>query len=101
MRKQYRWHTGYPGGLKEINPQTLREHKPEEVEELDIFYFSLFSLSVHCLCLRLVQILRKAVHGMLPKNKLRARQGLKLRIFPGTKHFHEDLVPQDSPSVIV
>lgn len=31
MRYQYRWHTGYPGGLKEMNPQTLRQHKPEEV----------------------------------------------------------------------
>lgn len=28
---KYRWHTGYPGGLKEITPQVLREHKPEEV----------------------------------------------------------------------
>lgn len=38
---------------------------------------------------------------MLPKNKLRGRRALKLRIFPGTKHFHEDLIPPNSPSIIV
>jgi large subunit ribosomal protein L13 len=29
--KRYRWHTGYPGGLKEMSPKVLLERKPEEV----------------------------------------------------------------------
>ena len=29
--KQYAWHTGWPGGIRHTNPQTLMEKKPEEV----------------------------------------------------------------------
>ena len=29
--KVYTWHTGYPGGVKTVNPARLREDKPEEV----------------------------------------------------------------------
>jgi large subunit ribosomal protein L13 len=29
--KVYRWHTGYPGGLKQITVERLLEKKPEEV----------------------------------------------------------------------
>mmetsp|Transcript_8796 Transcript_8796/g.9312 ORF Transcript_8796/g.9312 Transcript_8796/m.9312 type:complete len:142 (+) Transcript_8796:28-453(+) len=72
---KYRWHTGYPGGLKEMTPEVLRQHKPEE-------------------------IIRHAVLGMLPKNSLRRRQSLKLRIFPGSKHLHYDVLPEGSPSII-
>lgn len=59
--KVYRWHTGYPGGLKE---RTLKEQvarKPEEV-------------------------IRKAVERMLPKNRLRVSRMRKLRLFAGEEH---------------
>lgn len=42
----YRWHTGYPGGLKERTARQMFEKKPDA-------------------------ILREAVLGMLPKNNLR------------------------------
>src|SRR6266850_8107535 len=49
-------HSGYPGGLKEVPAKRIRETKPE-------------------------WIIREAVRGMLPKNKLRARRAKKLRIY--------------------
>jgi large subunit ribosomal protein L13 len=57
-QKIYRHHSGYPGGLKEIPIRTLMQKRPEEV-------------------------IREAVLGMLPKNKLRARRAKKLRIYAG------------------
>mmetsp|Transcript_5561 Transcript_5561/g.5745 ORF Transcript_5561/g.5745 Transcript_5561/m.5745 type:complete len:142 (+) Transcript_5561:74-499(+) len=72
--KLYTWHTGYPGGLKQMPVKKLLDHKPEEV-------------------------LRKAVLGMLAKNKLRKRMAYKLRIFPGSRHLHEDKLPPGTPSI--
>ena len=57
-RKVYRHHSGYPGGLKEIPIRQLMQKRPEEV-------------------------IREAVLGMLPKNKLRARRAKKLRVYAG------------------
>jgi large subunit ribosomal protein L13 len=57
-QKIYRHHSGYPGGLKEIPIRRMLEKRPEEV-------------------------IREAVLGMLPKNKLRARRAKKLRIYAG------------------
>jgi len=57
-QKIYRRHSGYPGGLKEIPIRQLMQKRPEEV-------------------------IREAVLGMLPKNKLRARRAKKLRIYAG------------------
>ncbi|KAH0588199.1 hypothetical protein H2248_006913 [Termitomyces sp. 'cryptogamus'] len=54
----YRKHTMYPGGLKETPYKQMKERKPDE-------------------------IIRHAVSGMLPKNKLRDRRLERLRIFPG------------------
>ncbi len=54
-KKLYRHHTMYPGGLKEIPLKTMMQTKPE-------------------------QILRRAVSGMLPKNKLRERRLERLKI---------------------
>ena len=62
--KVYRHHTGYIGGLKEINFKKLQEKKPEEV-------------------------IRLSVSGMLPKNKLRAPMMKRLRIFAGSEHTHQ------------
>src|SRR5258708_9338658 len=55
-QKVYYSHSGYPGGLKEVPAKRVRETKPE-------------------------WIIREAVLGMLPKNKLRARRAKKLRIY--------------------
>ena len=62
--KVYRHHTGYIGGLKEINFKKLQEKKPEE-------------------------IIRLSVSGMLPKNKLRAPMMKRLRIFACSEHTHQ------------
>jgi len=64
-RKLYRWHTGYPGGLKERTASQVHEKDPSEV-------------------------LRKAVSGMLPKNTLRQARDRKLRIFPDEDHPFKD-----------
>lgn len=55
-QKVYRRHSGYPGGLKEVPAKRLR------VDRAD-------------------WMLREAVLGMLPKNKLRALRAKKLRIY--------------------
>jgi large subunit ribosomal protein L13 len=57
-QKIYRHHSGYPGGLKEVPIRALMQRRPEEV-------------------------IREAVLGMLPKNKLRARRARKLRVYAG------------------
>lgn len=73
--KLYTWHTGYPGGLKQMPVKEQLDRKPEEV-------------------------LRKAVLGMLAKNRLRKNIAYKLRIFPGEKHLHEDKLPSGTPSIL-
>ena len=55
-QKVYYSHSGYPGGLKAVPVKRVRETKPEWV-------------------------VREAVLGMLPKNKLRARRAKKLRVY--------------------
>ena len=55
-QKIYYSHSGYPGGLKEVPAKRARETKPE-------------------------WMVREAVLGMLPKNKLRARRAKKLRVY--------------------
>ena len=55
-QKVYYSHSGYPGGLKEVPAKRVRESKPEWV-------------------------VREAIVGMLPKNKLRARRARKLRVY--------------------
>ncbi|HKQ87627.1 MAG TPA: 50S ribosomal protein L13 [Candidatus Acidoferrales bacterium] len=57
-QKVYRRHSGWPGGLKEESVKSLLSRRPEEV-------------------------VREAVLGMLPKNKLRARRAKKLRVYAG------------------
>jgi len=59
-QKVYRRHSGYPGGLKEVSVRSLLQRRPEEV-------------------------IREAVLGMLPKNKLRARRAKKLRVYAGSE----------------
>jgi large subunit ribosomal protein L13 len=59
-QKIYRHHSGFPGGLKEIPIRVMLQRRPEEV-------------------------VREAVLGMLPKNKLRARRAKKLRVYAGSE----------------
>lgn len=63
QQKEYYWHTGYPGGTKSINAETLLEKEPEEV-------------------------LRKAVWGMLPKNKWQKKLIQRLKVYAGGEHPH-------------
>lgn len=60
-QKGYYRHSGYPGGLVRVPAQTMMERAPEEV-------------------------LRRAVRGMLPKNRLRDTRLGRLKIFAGTEH---------------
>ena len=59
-QKIYCHHSGHPGGLKEVPIRALMQRRPEEV-------------------------VREAVLGMLPKNKLRARRAKKLRVYAGSE----------------
>ena len=68
-QKRYYRHSGYPGGLRS---RTLRE-------QLDR---------------RPTEVLRMAVKGMLPKNRLARRQITKLKIYAGPEHPHEAQAPK-------
>mmetsp|Transcript_17194 Transcript_17194/g.58366 ORF Transcript_17194/g.58366 Transcript_17194/m.58366 type:complete len:142 (-) Transcript_17194:45-470(-) len=75
LDKRYYWHTGYPGGIRSRTPRELINYKPEEM-------------------------IRHAVLGMLPKNRLRKRRARKLHIYPQDRHLHEDELPPGSPSIL-
>jgi large subunit ribosomal protein L13 len=64
-KKVYYRHSGYPGGFKSETLKELKARKPEE-------------------------ILRRAVKGMLPQNKLRDRMLKRLFIFAGAEHRFQD-----------
>lgn len=68
-QKRYYRHSGYTGGLKEVTAKKLLETKPEN-------------------------IIRFAVKGMLPKNKLGAKIYKKLKVYAGEKHPHEAQKPE-------
>lgn len=67
--KVYYSHSGFPGGLKEITAGKLMEKKPED-------------------------IIKKAVKGMLPKNKLARHMLKKLKIYAGATHPHDAQQPK-------
>jgi large subunit ribosomal protein L13 len=58
--KVYRSHSGYPGGLKEVPAKRIRAERAD-------------------------WMLREAVLGMLPKNRLRASRARKLRVYMDDK----------------
>ena len=70
--KIYYRHSGYPGGLKERTLRAQLERRPTEV-------------------------LRKAVKGMLPRNRLARQQITKLKIYAGPEHPHEAQAPKPLP----
>jgi len=68
-QRVYRRHSGYPGGMKETSYEQMLARKPTE-------------------------ILRKAVYGMMPKNRLARQQFRKLKIYAGPEHPHAAQDPQ-------
>lgn len=69
LDKKYYRYSGYPGGLRETAAGKLLETKPEN-------------------------LLRFAVKGMLPKNRLGRQMIKKLKIYSGSEHPHEAQAPQ-------
>ncbi|HET7168393.1 MAG TPA: 50S ribosomal protein L13 [Candidatus Limnocylindrales bacterium] len=67
--KVYVRHSGYPGGFKEETLGQLLDRRPE-------------------------QVIRRAVKGMLPHNRLGAQQLRKLKIYAGTDHPHQAQQPE-------
>jgi large subunit ribosomal protein L13 len=68
-QKLYHHHSGYPGGFKTETLRSLRARRPEA-------------------------ILERAIKGMLPHNRLGARQFTKLKVYAGAQHPHEAQNPQ-------
>lgn len=68
-KKLHIYHTGYPGGRKEVVYKEIREKHPERVIEL-------------------------AVKGMLPKNRLGRSMYRKLKVYAGENHPHEAQKPE-------
>ncbi|MCH8820831.1 MAG: 50S ribosomal protein L13 [Acidobacteria bacterium] len=67
--KTYYRHSGYPGGLKQIKAKDLLVKHPED-------------------------LLRLAVKGMLPKNKLGKKMIKKLKVYAGSDHPHQAQKPE-------
>ena len=62
-QKYYRHHSGYIGGLKEIQYKTLMATRPEKALEL-------------------------AIKGMLPHNAIGAKAFTRLKVYAGAEHAH-------------
>jgi large subunit ribosomal protein L13 len=71
-QKRYFRHSGYPGGLRS---RTLREQLDRRPEE----------------------VIRMAVKGMLPKNRLARQQITKLKVYAGPDHPHAPQSPKPLP----
>ncbi|HEY4278764.1 MAG TPA: 50S ribosomal protein L13 [Conexibacter sp.] len=67
--KRYYRHTGYPGGLRSRTLEEMIDRRPEEV-------------------------IRIAVKGMLPRNRLARKQLTKLKVYAGADHPHTAQQPQ-------
>lgn len=67
--KRYYRHSGFPGGLKSRTFEEMIERRPEEV-------------------------IRLAVKGMLPRNRLARKQLTKLKVYAGPEHPHAAQQPQ-------
>ena len=69
-QKTYYRHSGYPGGIRSVTAGRLLEQNPEEV-------------------------IRKAVKGMLPKNKLGRQMFKKLKVYSSSDHPHQAQQPKE------
>ena len=68
LNKKYYNHSGYPGGMRTRTLQYRMQRDPQEV-------------------------IRDAVKGMLPQNKLGKRLITKLKVYTGTQHQHQAQLP--------
>ena len=68
-QKYYRHHTGWVGGLKEVQYKTLMTEKPEFAMQL-------------------------AVKGMLPKNSIGRQSATRLKVYSGDSHNHQAQKPE-------
>ena len=68
-QKYYRRHSGYIGGLKEVQYKTLMATKPELAMEL-------------------------AVKGLLPHNSIGAKSATRLKVYAGAEHAHAAQKPE-------
>src|ERR687887_266832 len=68
-KKVYRWHTLYPGGLREVAARKVFDTRPDKM-------------------------VREAVLGMLPKNKLRKRFVKRLKVYLAEQHPHAAQQPE-------
>jgi len=68
-QKMYYRHTDYPGGIRQRTAAEMLQEKPEE-------------------------LVRLAVKGMLPKNRLSRHLATKLKVYAGPEHPHAAQMPQ-------
>jgi large subunit ribosomal protein L13 len=68
-KKLYWRHSGYPGGIRSRTLGDLLEKRPEDV-------------------------IRRAVKGMLPRNRLARQQLRKLKVYAGPEHPHQAQKPE-------
>jgi large subunit ribosomal protein L13 len=68
--KRYHRHSGYPGGIRSPTVGEMLARRPEEV-------------------------IRRAVRGMLPRNRLARRQLTKLKVYAGPDHPHQAQQPRE------
>ncbi|UCD11772.1 MAG: 50S ribosomal protein L13 [Nitrospinaceae bacterium] len=68
-QKVYYHHSGYPGGIKSITAKEMREKRP-------------------------ANLLKKAVNGMLPKNRLGRSLQTNLRVYDNDEHPHQAQMPE-------
>jgi large subunit ribosomal protein L13 len=66
--KEYIRHSGYPGGIRRVSAQAVLDKQP-------------------------TRIVREAVEGMLPKNRLGRRLATKLKVYAGSDHPHQAQKP--------
>jgi len=69
LQKEYYWYTGHPGGLKSLRAEEILEKKPSD-------------------------LLKKAIDGMLPKNRLGRTLRLNYRIYDTEEHPHTGQAPE-------
>ena len=74
-QKLYHSHSGFPGGIKSVPFASMLEKKPVDVVE-------------------------RAVRGMLPKNRLGNAMGRKLKVYAGADHPHAAQQPKPLPDHI-
>jgi len=67
--KVYYSHSGYPGGIKSVTAEDLKAKRPED-------------------------LIRFAVKGMLPKNRLGRKLFKKLKVYAGGEHPHQAQQPK-------